>query len=260
MKQHERSRKNILLTGASGKIGTVLTRHLLDNHFNVYALVKRDESYQTLAKNFSSAVDQGHLNIYKVDLCHQEERKGLISDLAESKNQIYGIIHNARSLDTLVKDENNHISAENFLAEFNLGVYAAYDLIWNMSINSEFGLQRAINVSSIYGVVATNVRLYENKEKTLPLHYGVVKSALIHLTKELAARLAEKNVTVNAVSYGGVEGRVDEDFKQRYARLCPTANMLSHDDLAGSILFLLSAGASAITGHNLIVDGGWTVW
>jgi NAD(P)-dependent dehydrogenase (short-subunit alcohol dehydrogenase family) len=92
------------------------------------------------------------------------------------------------------------------------------------------------------------------------VHYGVVKAALIHLTKELAVRFADKNIRVNAVSFGGVEGRVDNQFKKRYADLCPNGRMLNDNDLTGAIDFLISRNSLAVTGHNLVVDGGWTIW
>lgn len=53
------------------------------------------------------------------------------------------------------------------------------------------------------------------------MHYSVAKAALVHLTKEMATRLAKRQIQVNCVSYGGVQGRVNEEFEQRYAALAP---------------------------------------
>jgi NAD(P)-dependent dehydrogenase (short-subunit alcohol dehydrogenase family) len=92
------------------------------------------------------------------------------------------------------------------------------------------------------------------------LHYGVSKAGLGHLTKELAVRFADQDIRVNCVAFGGVEGRVDENFKNRYSLLCPMGRMLNEGDLAGPVDLLLSSASSAITGHTLIVDGGWSLW
>ena len=55
-------------------------------------------------------------------------------------------------------------------------------------------------------------------------------------------------------------GRVDAQFKQRYASLCPDKKMLTEEQVVGPIEFLVSDAASGINGHNLIQDGGWTIW
>ena len=73
-------------------------------------------------------------------------------------------------------------------------------------------------------------------------------------------RLAKNLVRVNCAAFGGVEGRVDEAFKKRYSELCPSGRMLSEDEIFGPIDMLLSEKTSGMTGHILMIDGGWTVW
>ena len=121
-------------------------------------------------------------------------------------------------------------------------------------------LAKVINIGSQYGLVAVNPHLYSDLSSQSPIHYGVAKAALVHLTKELSVRLASKQIYVNCVAYGGVEGRVNVDFQERYASLCPIGRMLNEDDLNGPIEFLLSDSSSGMTGHTLTVDGGWTLW
>jgi len=112
----------------------------------------------------------------------------------------------------------------------------------------------------MYGIVTATPALYDDPRNMAPMHYGVAKAALIHLTKEMAVRLAPRGVRVNAVSYGGIEGRADEAFAARYKKLAPLERMLRLDEVHAPVEFLLSAGASGMTGHNLVVDGGWTLW
>ena len=118
--------------------------------------------------------------------------------------------------------------------------------------------KRIINISSIYGIVPPNFNLYNDKYSSSPIQYGVSKAALIHLTKELMVRFAEQNILVNTVTYGGVSGRVLNSFEEKYSNLTPINKMLSLDDVSSPILFLLSN--NYINGHNLIVDGGYTIW
>ncbi len=79
-------------------------------------------------------------------------------------------------------------------------------------------------------------------------------------TKNLAVQLAKLNIRVNSISYGGVEGRASKEFKERYARLCPIARMLKIKEVVGAVEFLATDMSSGMIGHNLIIDGGWTIW
>jgi len=83
---------------------------------------------------------------------------------------------------------------------------------------------------------------------------------LNHLTKELAVRLANRGVRVNAVAFGGVEGRASAEFRNNYSNLSPNQRMLTEDDLFGPIELLISDQCNAITGEIVTVDGGWTLW
>jgi len=125
---------------------------------------------------------------------------------------------------------------------------------------SSKSLRSVVNVGSMYGIVPPNPSLYDDGFQSSPIQYGVAKAALHQLTKELAVRLATSGVRVNAVAFGGVEGRVSDEFKQRYANFVPSRRMLSVDEIVGPVAFLLSEDSSAVNGHVLVADGGWTVW
>ena len=104
-----------------------------------------------------------------------------------------------------------------------------------------------------------NPHLYEGEFRP-PLQYACAKAALIHLTKCLAVQFAPQGIAVNCVTYGGVEGRVDDAFKKRYAALCPMERMMKDGETAGAVDFLLSDKAAYITGQNIVADGGWGIW
>lgn len=122
-----------------------------------------------------------------------------------------------------------------------------------------------INVSSIYGVVSPDQRIYEGaiyegKQINTPLVYSTGKGAVISFTRYLATYLANYGIRVNAVTPGGVYSGQNETFVQKYSQRCPLGRMARPEEIFHAVYFLASDASSYITGHNLIVDGGWTVW
>ena len=122
-----------------------------------------------------------------------------------------------------------------------------------------------VNVSSIYGVVSPDQRVYEYRraeQSTFfkPIAYSVSKSAVLNLTRYLATYWASKHVRVNTVTFGGVFNNQDPRFVAEYATRVPLGRMAREDEYNGAIVFLLSDASSYMTGSNLVVDGGWTAW
>lgn len=116
-----------------------------------------------------------------------------------------------------------------------------------------------INMSSIYGMVGPNMRLYENTNMGNPAAYAATKGGLLQLTRWLATVLAP-DVRVNAITPGGVWRNQAESFHARYVEHTPLGRMATEEDLKGAVAYLASDLSAYVTGHNLVVDGGWTIW
>ena len=247
--------RNILITGGTGKIGGVLVKAMLNDGFNVAFTTRNFQNGQKFIKD--NELNKEKTCVIEVDF---QDENAIDKISKQLKFSIDGVIHNARSLNNLEIDNNEGlVSSQQFQNEMFIDVTFPYLLTYDL-LHKHHPLKDVVFIGSIYGVVAHNTNLFEKANFHPPINYGVAKAAQIHLTKELAVRLAKENIRVNAVSYGGVEGRADEKFKKRYKNLTPLRGMLKEEDLYPPIQFLLKNESNSITGENIKIDGGWTIW
>lgn len=116
-----------------------------------------------------------------------------------------------------------------------------------------------IHISSIQGVCAPKFEHYEGTNMTSPIEYAAIKAGIISITGWLAKYHANQGIRVNCVSPGGVLDAQPNAFLKRYRQSCTNIGMLSAEQVASAVIFLLSPAASAINGQNLIVDDGWSL-
>jgi len=121
------------------------------------------------------------------------------------------------------------------------------------------GKGSVVNIASIYGMVGPDLGLYEGTAMGNPAAYGAAKGGLLQLTRWLACVMAPR-VRVNAVTPGGVLRGQSEAFVARYEARTPLRRMGTEEDMKGAVAYLAGDLAAYVTGHNLVVDGGWTAW
>ncbi|MGE5272791.1 MAG: SDR family oxidoreductase [Verrucomicrobiota bacterium] len=139
------------------------------------------------------------------------------------------------------------------------GVYNATEVFGSAMCAAGGG--SIVNIGSLYASIAPIPALYDHIEPpfTKPAAYGASKAAVVNLTRYFARLWGPYGVRVNALSPGGVRGDQDGEFLRKYSERVPLGRMAEPADLAGPLLFLASDASRYVTGHELRVDGGFTV-
>jgi len=117
-----------------------------------------------------------------------------------------------------------------------------------------------VNIGSIYGVLAADMRLYRQGDRRSSEIYGATKAAIIQLTKYFAAYMAPYNVRVNCISPGGIFNYQDEEFVKKYSAKVPLNRMGLENELLSTLEYLVSDESTYTTGQNLVIDGGLAAW
>ena len=250
--------RTIIITGATGKFGKILVKYFLENEDKVIAIGKSKNLLSQLKNNIQQNVR--NLYLIKANLMAKTGCDTIAKTLKKEKLKPDCLINNARNLKNLETNKREEVSSNNFLNEFKLGVVVPYELTIKLVALFSDSLRNIVNIGSIYGSIVPNLKLYKSGLIPPPINYGVTKAALEQLTKELAVRLAKKNIRVNCVAFGGVEGRARNNFKKKYSELCPSGRMLKESEICGPVDMILSKKTSGMTGHILMVDGGWSLW
>ena len=123
-----------------------------------------------------------------------------------------------------------------------------------------------LNIASDLSIISPDNRLYneenidKNNANVKPIVYSVVKTGLIGLTRYLATYWAENNIRCNAISPGGVFNNQDQNFIKKIKKLIPLGRLANKDEYKSSVQFLCSEASSYMTGQNIVIDGGRSVW
>lgn len=197
--------------------------------------------------------------VYNLDITSVKSTTELIKTLVNHYGTIDGWVNNAypRTEDWGTKFEAIPIESWRSNIDMHLNGYfnCCQQVLEQMKRQN---LGSLVNISSIYGVVGPDFSVYQGTNMTMPAAYAAIKGGLNNLTRYLASYYGTYNIRVNSISPGGIWNNQPIPFVNAYNNRVPLKRMGTPEDIAPSVVFLLSDAASYITGQNLIIDGGLT--
>jgi NAD(P)-dependent dehydrogenase (short-subunit alcohol dehydrogenase family) len=252
-----------VITGGAGHLGRTMADALAELGCSIGLL---DRNGDALAKTLDQLRDSWGVPVagLEIDLENESERADVATWVTEKFGRADILVNNAGFVgDSQLKGwvvpfEEQQIDTWRRAIEVNLT--AAFHLSQILSpLLKANGNGSIINVSSIYGVVGPDLRLYEGTAMGNPAAYAASKGGLIQTTRWLSTVLAPA-IRVNCISPGGIARNQPEAFVKRYVERSPLCRMGTEEDFKGAIAYFASDLSSWVTGENLMVDGGWTVW
>ena len=276
--------KTAIVTGGAGLIGQVYTSTLLKNGANVILLDKKIDEKNILNKLKKE---------YKINYKFMKNLKLIECDITSksSVDKTFKKLGKINNLKILVNNASlvKQVGKESLIDEYKSFLdmnpndwenYFSVDLTGTLLISQKCIPQMKknkggsiVNISSTYGILSPDQRLYETFNKKLtasqkkkgiviekPIGYSISKSGILNLTRFLATKFAKDDIRVNTLTLGGVFDNNPPSFVKAYSERTPLGRMANKNEYAGPLLFLVSDMSSYMTGANLIVDGGWSSW
>lgn len=260
--------KNIVLTGALGILGQHFCSALVESGANLIIADLDQQACEQFAQQLSQKFPQQKILPLAVDLAQE-------ASIIQWSNNIF---RHTENVDVLIN--NAALKSQNFFAALESFPLSDWEAVMRVNVTAcflcarEIGTQMAkkekgniINVSSIYGLLGPDQRIYEGAHYenlggaiNTPLVYSASKGALIAMSRYLAAYWGNKGVRTNTLVPGGVSSGQNSDFNDKYSQRVPLGRMARFNDLTGALLFLASDASEYMNGQNLIIDGGLSAW
>ena len=262
--------KTAIITGAAGLLGRQFSLALAQAGANV---VLADLAGDIATQNANELNDMGLGALaVEVEITDPDSTRAMVQRTLTAFGSL-DVLVNSAALDP--KFDNANLVSQN-VNEFETYALSSWKQALDVNLTGMFLASQAavlpmleqgrgviVNISSTYGLVGPDQRLYERPDGTRqfkPVYYSVTKAGVLGFTRYLATYFAGKNIRVNALTPGGVFNDHDAAFTQQYSARTVLGRMAKLDEMNAAMLFLCSDASSYMTGSNLVVDGGWTAW
>jgi len=248
----------VLLTGASGYLGRAMAAGLATAGARLVVSSRDRSQAERIAMELPSDCETRH---HAAEIDHLNE--------ASLETGFQRAIDEVGVIDVLVANGHEPVVCDwrdVTMAQFNRQLQNATGYFMLARKLREHLVARSaggsvVFLGSMYGLVGSYPEAYENCEHASPVAYHALKGGIVQMTRHLAVYWAKDNIRVNCLSPGPFPGpAASPALVDKLVSHSPLRRMGRPEELVGPLVFLTSEASSYVTGHNLVVDGGWTAW
>jgi gluconate 5-dehydrogenase len=249
----------VLVTGGGTHLGRAMASSLAELGATVYIAGRRPEICESTAS--ALRFDGLDVRARSCNVTADGEIDAVIDAIAATHGRFDVLVANAGG--SFTRSYLPNASADEFRRTLDLNVTGTFRSAQAASrhmIPARRG--KIVTIGSIHGILTADPRLYDGLDfwRSGP-PYHAAKGAVVNLTRSLAAELGRYNVQVNCISPGQIpQSTTDPEFVERCRLNNPLQRTGQAEDLKGAVALLCSRASDWITGHNLMVDGGWSIW
>jgi 3-oxoacyl-[acyl-carrier protein] reductase len=245
--------RNVIVTGAGQGIGEATARLILELGGKVLLVDVQEEKISALAEELGT-----NATSYCGSIADQEFVQGMVSNAVERHGAIHGLVNNA----SIVRAAMSHkMTAETWQQVIDVNLSGTF---YCLQAVGQHMLQR-IKQGDDSPASIVNISSDAGRRGTFgQINYGAAKSGIMGITMCAAREWAAKGVRVNSVCFGVVVTEMtetvrSEKFHDQLMAQVPMARFAEPDEVCKPVCFMLSEGASYITGQHLSVNGGYAI-
>ena len=256
--------KVALVTGGAKNLGYDMALALAEAGADVAVTSRTPADAESAARQIASATGQT-VRGFSLDVRDENQVESVIDAVLKEFGRLDILINNAGNVvstpDTAPMEKR---PAEMWLETLDVNLnglfYCSKHAVAKAMKPARSGV--IINIGSTAGIIGKDRRVYEGTEMGgATIDYHAAKGAVINMTRDMAVYLAPDNIRVNCISPGGFWRHQPEAFVQAYSKTIPMGRMgQDGKEMKGAAVYLASEASSYVTGHNLVVDGGLTIW
>ena len=265
--------RTALITGSAGILGREHAGALLEVGASGVLTDIDVDGLDTARDELKNSFGSAEIRTMRMDVTDVRSIHEVANELGDEGTTVHALVNNA-ALDPkvgrggLTEDSRlETFSTEQWDADLAVGLTGAFlcSQVFGTRMSAEGG-GVILNIASDLSVIGPDQRIYrdtgviDGEQPVKPVSYSVIKAGLVGLTRYLATYWPDAGVRANALSPGGVQTDQSVEFVNRISSLVPLGRMAAPDEYRSAVQFLCSDASAFLTGQNIVIDGGRSVW